>query len=181
MNWTTRVKELFGLPITDTEVKNARFERMTPEQRRVAIAKDVIAQIRADRYRVTTGEYFTARDEDGEPLPRDRPEVVDDDRVRCDVCAIGSIMASGVRLFNREHTLRYSHHVAAKYFSSDQRALIECAFETSRTFADRAGSLGRRHPLILEAVNFGRSFALPSERLEAIMRNVIHNGGEFAP
>src|SRR5687767_4934603 len=85
---------------TVTQKKNKRFDRMTPAQKRVAIAKDVLKHIRSKWLKPTHGEYFN--------VPGVRSFYPDGQDVRaiiksfssCRVCAIGACFSAAVNRFD---------------------------------------------------------------------------------
>lgn len=90
--------------------KNALFRSMTSAERRVAIAKDALSQLREERYIAARGNYVEATDFiDKEKLKQIAPNDFQDQQVcslmsdlpRCDVCARGALFVSTLRVFNR--------------------------------------------------------------------------------
>lgn len=170
----------------------------TKAERRVAIAKDVLAQLRLERYVATEGVYVdykvaelasTAPDK---PLEKLLPQVKS-----CEVCALGACFLSAVRKYNdvkagdidvpetwRSHTgEEYTDHnfddgvmrdKLARHFTKTQTNLIESAFECMPM-----GSLTRESAQ--SAISFGYLYEDSHSRLVAIMKNIVKNGGTFKP
>jgi len=91
---------------------NEKFWAATPEQKRVAIAKDVIKQIRAKFYKPESGTYFQIDLPDSYGIRvTDSIEKFDKAMTSikrkggtCEVCAIGGCFASLVRLGDKINT-----------------------------------------------------------------------------
>lgn len=85
--------------------RNARFEKMTIEQRRVAIAKDVLAQLSEKKIVATQGTYVRSRSMRRDPIVhpgQSLQEVMEATKgFTCNVCAKGAVLVSAVRLGNR--------------------------------------------------------------------------------
>lgn len=161
-----------------------QFEALSPAEQRVAIFRDIIAQLDARTFTAKTGTYVEV------------PSLLDtvEESVitqPCTVCAIGAAFVSAVRLGDRldEHAFgEYGVESAddlsgadspmrdhlERFFTSDDLGLLESAFEMSEGFAvfNLAG---------VEAERFGKRFQRPDDRLRAICENGIANGGEFRP
>lgn len=161
-----------------------KTKRLTKAQKRVAIAKDVLKHLATTK--VTEGFYCT-----GEITP----DCERDDNAQkhltalksCRVCALGSMMISHVRLwdkikigfFNPYYSLQGNRidtngadirDVLVKYFPIEQLHDIEAAFELEYI---RGGTAG--------AINFGKRYKNPKSRLKAIMLNIVENKGTFIP
>lgn len=127
--------------------------RMTKAEKRVEIAKDVLKQIKANKYRPTSGVWvidtdgnevddfvYRIRDEDSEAVIDLKKDVVCKLNGRCSVCALGSLFISAIDKFNHtklgpscsmdftEHE-DSRHNPLLKWFSAKQLLLIESTFE----------------------------------------------------
>lgn len=141
---------------------------------RVAIAKDVITQVKAKQYIATQGTYLSA-----EPLPNGQMYRYDvpvtkenvDAIEHCKVCAIGSAVLSGIRLFNEiKFGVRTTECPDATYsvykavdtwFERTQAVMMEDAFEDG---------------------DFGfNKYETAEDRLIAIFQNIIDHEGTFVP
>lgn len=172
--------------------RNKRFLALTKAERRVAIAKDVLKQLRLNVYQASPGTYVCIRN----GLKRD---ALADDQLcdvlsltapsRCAVCARGAMFLSAVMKFDnyrvgdcyalgREMSQslyvgdsdfnEYENH----FFSPQQIDLIESAFEGwTRRLPD--GNLD------YTSVHFQRAYPDATERLIVIMKNIIANRGIF--
>ena len=187
---------------TKTKTKK---KRLTKIQMRVAIAKDVIAQINSKKLIPETGVWIydpklgsiddhidnlidkAMEDEKNdtcrfEPFnARDFTKKVN----KCKVCALGSIFVSAVNLYD-DVELKDGEEAASvfetldlsplsKYFSPTSLAFIECCFEGEDS-AHWCDIDGKESAI---AIAYHRSFRLSKERLIAIMKNIVRNKGEF--
>lgn len=136
------------------------FKAASPAQKRVLIAKDVIAQIKANRYAAKTGTWVALYNKNAKKIDfgpysaasRKNAQVqslfLSGDVAKCECCALGGVMMS-CTLYNNNQTLadfyEYDCDVGAvvgygdkfsnglhRVFSRQQLALIECAFEGGR-------------------------------------------------
>lgn len=131
---------------------NAKFAKMSKTQKRVAIAKDVIAQIKCEKFIPETSIYVSfakplGPKDEGKELQKLLPLVGE-----CTVCARGALFLSSVRKFNACefqgvdvvsntnisfkiervydgvcHEIRSEQE--SKFFSDYQMSMIESAFE----------------------------------------------------
>lgn len=189
------------------------LKRMSKKNARIAIVKDVLARIKHRRIR--TGFYFSGVHNviyDLRELPNDEGKVyVDAEKLnaknfidlleeKCDVCALGSLFMSHIRVFNQislgqidseRDTITQSLH---EYFDKEQLDLIETAFERSGAgtyntyyFSDEnlsdseLNDLDSKGLLAYKAIKFGQKYGDSSKRLRAIMLNVVKNDGVFKP
>lgn len=164
-------------------MKPKPFKKLTAAQKRVAIAKDVIKQIRSRQYNIETGSYFEW-EFSLEPQLKISKKSLSEKR-RCDVCAVGAAIASGLRLFNgsryEEITKWNAFHAARKWFTANQAIAIECAFETSASQWLATNFKGNKQ-LNIRARRFAASHGgTASNRALCIFRNIIRNKGEFVP
>jgi hypothetical protein len=177
---------------------NARFKKLSRAEQRVAIAKDVIAQLRAKRF-IAESIYFQLGKGD------DISIYVDDDapaaacimQTGCQVCGIGSIFTgavlkdpkikmSDVDSGDRDDQVQYLR----RWFSERQLDLIENYFESNTGAAlsidfnyldgDCEEEHGeyyehrfKMHPIVKEYDN--------EARLTMIMQNIVSNDGVFDP
>lgn len=180
------------------------FSRLSAAAKRIAIAEDILKQIKAEQYTIRQGTWL-----DVDPIVPP-PEVSQENKAKevqhallggkrtieletqpatCTCCAVGAACASAIRLFNK-HELAgsiedgfeiYNYEggveILKKYFPVAQIDLMEAAFE-QRTDGhhDSAGD-----DALDRAVLFGKKYARSNKRLQAICRNIIKNGGTFKP
>jgi hypothetical protein len=163
----------------------------------MAVALDVIKQIRIRRYSLTRRAYCKLTAAKGKRLSVDSqlqgqwPQIK-----RCNVCGIGSTFMSTIRLDNSfkidfmDTTLRGAslnedqiRKRLRRHFSAHQLDLIEVAFMCDVGFAgsnqDSEHPLTRDCPLANEAERYGKQFPAQRDRLIAIMQNIVENRGTF--
>lgn len=161
---------------------NAKFKEMSRSEKRVQIAKDVLKQVAAKKFRPTEGEYL-----DSVYLDLD-DAFVDAQKAliavpSCDVCAIGSVFcavamrADKVELYYGSMDGPEMVAYLRPYFSEEQLRLMECAFE---------GALMDTWCFIPEeetdrAEKMYKKYRSVTARLVAVMENVIANDGTFKP
>jgi hypothetical protein len=168
---------------------------LTPEirSRRVAVARDVLAQVAASKLKVAVGSYLAvdcslALQEATEDLPDDADlqGVVDVVQAHCQVCARGALLLSKARLYNAVPLESIwgmdqgdNADLLADTFDEETLDVLENAFE-GHTINACTGS-----PSFL-AVDFAKKidpdrFGGAEKRLVAAMNNIIENDGEFLP
>lgn len=151
----------------------------------VEIAKDVLAQLRAQKLIAQEGTYCTIEYEDGrEFMEQEESEslksVLATQDLKCRVCALGGMFIGYVRKFNKVDAYANYHSdeiipKLKKYFSEHDLDLIEFAFEgkdirfTSSLSEDEES----------RAYEFYKKYWSDDERLRAIMLNIIRNKGKF--
>lgn len=166
-----------------------------PSARALVVAKDVLAAISAGRFRVEQGAYVdtdvpgtSGTSGDSEPLRENlrraalRVDAYDSPKDECRVCALGAcfvamidrgtIVRDDTWFDDRDDLYRELQYI----FTPEEFDLIEEAFELGSVRTDISDSLKARR-----ARNFGRRRKDPVQRLEAIMQNIVDNGGEFIP
>lgn len=175
--------------------------KANPVEMRVAIAKDVLKQLAANKIVASQGVWL--KDSKLSDLPAYANERYNKEGIKkldvceyvnainkCRVCALGSIFLSSVKLYNNVYMSStkdpeieaanffedLSSSPLKRYFSANQLRYIEATFE---------GLDGVHHPNTFKEENYARAFhdLFPStaERLKAIMQNIIENNGTFKP
>lgn len=180
------------------KASRTKFEALSKAEKRVAIAKDVIAQVKAKQMKAATGYGYVAFDSAVTAKPDQcLYEVVDKNRKDCFVCGIGALFCSALKLKNKFDVadLGYhsyeesgsveideiSHGTVAKYmkpwFSELQLDLVETAFEgyTTGLVWDMDGDTAER------ISSFCGNEGDADARLVAIMQNIVDNNGTFKP
>jgi hypothetical protein len=176
---------------------NAKFEKMTPSQKRVQIAKDVIAQLDAKRLYAKQGVYVQGKGGannitvGGEGFWDDdtqETEVRDLLAPKCEVCAKGGLFVAAVDRFNK---LKFRDELCpigaynrcsdpveylSRFFGEQQLELIEYAFEKGG-----AGDVNYDDKKTVAAERFGKMFTSADARMRAIMKNIVKNNGTFEP
>jgi hypothetical protein len=159
----------------------------------LAIAKDALKTM--GRYKVGHGKFVAMPglkcDALGDELQKHLPQI--EKKKRCQVCADGMLFISAVRLFDRfkidselVDILGQGFEVQVapgellgfleKKIGANATRLIETAFETGGGFYYDASKPGYH-----AAVSFGNKYSGATKRLEAILKNIIRNKGEFRP
>ena len=170
-----------------------KTNRLTKAEKRVAIAKDVIAQVKKKKFEATRGTYFCAPASnihtDGKVQLQDiLPEI------SCQVCGIGSLFASKVNLYNNctLGEVSYKAYGVRKIdaergelierlrdlFSRHQLDIIEAAFEGRFIATDHKIN---NHEEYLAATKYPKMLKKrdAASVMIAIMQNIIHNEGTF--
>lgn len=163
-----------------------KFNKLTKAQKRVAIAKDAIKQIRAKTIEVTQGNYFESHSI--EIVSRSNIKTAINKAEPCQVCQIGQAIVCGIRLFNSEKVYNgmEPHNAAGivqRWFGLKNAALMEWAFEG---FGEDASGIGVGHKLVglksrIRAGAFYDRYPNDARRSIAIWENVIKNKGQFKP
>lgn len=201
-------KDKYTAPKT-IKARNKWFAALTPQEQRIAIAKDVILQLELGKFEASSGTYFelVAKSElyDGDDLQK----VIENRTESCSVCAIGAVFASKVRLGNNVVISKWDINetevglsssclleATENIFSEKQMRLMEFAFEGDDiNYIFYTNNLGlsdfeskkeyNKAYKELERINkacesFYKNYEYDnSKRMVAIMQNVITNNGEF--
>lgn len=167
-----------------TPIKSVKVSKA---EQRVIIAKDALNQLRAEKFIAQNGVYVGGElsheldmacksDED-----QARPLLLKT-KVRCRVCAKGALFLSTIRKYNKAtvaDVLCDDFHVAEKIFGDKMFNQIEAAFEqwdhTKSPDFEGAGEPAGA------AYTFGIKYSDDTERLVAILKNIIKNKGTFKP
>lgn len=173
-------------------------KKLTKAEMRIAIAKDVIAQIKAKKYNPIQGTWVKSvgGQEYDDWLLTASCEVDVRDYTKnmkaCYVCALGSLFVSAVNKYNNVYgtydsvsTFEVFSSIGTgenkspllRYFSSSQLQLIEFTFEGGMGafyFYDNSSTVER-------AYAFHEQYPDDKDRLIAIMKNIIKNKGIFKP
>lgn len=180
---------------------NAKFAKATPAQKRVLIAKDVIAAIKAKTINPAEGVWCARSDgkslynetQGGEQLSK-----LIGKNVQCDVCALGALFVCTVRRFNNlEAGIVSNYQVSDIYeidsylydfFSREQIRLIEIAFEGGRGAMIADSPLDNKVAAIFSSRGLTTAREVEEyteldadEKLLIIMKNIIKNNGKFVP
>jgi hypothetical protein len=182
---------------------NAAFKKATKAEKRVMIAKDVLAQIKAKRYVPESGTWV-------DPNWNIRNEIDGTESVQklfadrtietCNVCALGGLFMSCTNLNNNTCVSDINYggegnllgekiqegdtlsNGLNKIFSKKQLQLIEVYFEKGDGWFGEDGYTGvyigedSRH-----VEYFNDAYPDDDERLVEIMKNIVANDGTFVP
>lgn len=157
--------------------KKKTYSSMTKAQKRVAIAKDVLLQIKLGKYIAVQGTYISPIGEHRHEVEVSQYALKARSRLDCRVCAKGALALSAIRKFNKyegtAETIYYDHmEVIGRFFGIKQANMIESAFE----MFDRDGASVQNYR---ERKNISDSD--DDESIISIMKNIIKNNGTFKP
>lgn len=176
--------------------RNSIFDNASPEQKRVMIAQDVLDQIKAKRYIAKSGTWVDPQYNRNVSVKNtDSVQKLFADNVieKCDVCALGGMFMSCTNLNNNVSVKTLNNingynnvglgdrikkntklpNELNRIFSKDQLTLIEIYFEGgSGWFLSDDDD-----PHVF---NFFEQ-KTATQRLVAIMKNIIKNNGTFVP
>jgi hypothetical protein len=164
--------------------------KVSKAEQRVIIAKDALAQLKAERFIAQAGVYVGAelfddleKRSDFNDDAQAKPLLLKKETVPCRVCAKGALFLSAVRKYNKatiDDIACDVMTVAENIFGKKQFDQIEAAFEQweetkSNNYEDSDGIPAPK------AYAFGMKYNDDTERLEAILKNIIKNKGTFKP
>ncbi len=162
------------------EKKNVAFSKMTMMEKRVALAQDVLASLKAEKYVAESGTYVQLCNTErnvGNTIQNLLKE-----GVQCNVCAIGSLFVSRVKMSKTKTMTNDSD----KMVKSMRGIFNEKALRTLEYFfeGDDAASFFEEDEdgdadIASDAWDFYRSHTNDENRLIAIMENIIANKGRF--
>ena len=145
------------------EKRNKAFHKLSPIKKRIAIAEDILLQIKKEKYVATPGTYIY-----GEGMNWDAsPKVLQEFLLKgpeCQVCGIGAAFLSLARLGNKISLNLDFKETIAEVFGVDEMYLIENLFE------------GWTDGETEEAIAFVKKYPDPTKRLKAIFKNIAKHG-----
>jgi hypothetical protein len=179
---------------------------VTKAEKRVEIAKDVLKQIKADKYKPMCGVWF--RDSTGKGLDDfldyntgqridAKKDVVEKLVGTCKVCALGSLFISAIDKYNHTKldpasgceaeifTAVDRNNPLTKWFTARQMLLIENTFENecgawcSSVVLNEKEYLAWDMEVIPAIKEYNSKYPNPTDRLKAIMNNIVRNKGTF--
>lgn len=164
-----------------------KLSQLSDVQKRIAVCKDVIANIQAAQLNVVPNNgYIVGLNmelEDSDVIHHMLPLI----KKKCEVCARGAMMICKIDKFNSCNYINLNDVEQSDtaeqldFFEEDQLNLIETAFELS-DMSDGYGRYNYNHSKeTIDAIKFGEDFDDPSDRLMAIMQNIVDHKGEFKP
>lgn len=169
------------------------FNKLSKSAQRVAIARDVLLQLRKKRFHSKLGSYVKIPNLwEIDDTDRQANECISDGSATCLVCAKGALFMSHVMKTNHislnevNDIGEFRIKKRLKMFSKRQLDMIECAFEKrvveddDRVLKDYDNIHEQITPLAHSAIKFGRKYN-QLNRLSAIMKNIIKNNGTFKP
>ena len=181
---------------TKTKNLNAEFKKATKAQKRVMIAQDVLAQLKAKRYVAESGCWVqanynpTATWADIKYTDSVQELFVEKKIESCNVCALGGLFMSCTNLNNNtlleelddvsedlgnliDEEEKLSNKLN-KIFTTSQLKLIETYFEAN-------GGYFRDYDEDNRIEAFYNKYPSDKKRLQLIMENIVENEGTFVP
>ena len=152
----------------------AAFHKLSPAEKRVAIAKDALLQLRSEALIARCGTYVYPS---GIKYPAPSQELSEQlpNLGQCYVCARGALFLSAVRKGNNFKTGSFIGEptqvlkpLEKRYWSRPQIKKIEAAFEGFAGFKSKT-------------CKFFDKYDNAHDRLVAILKNIIKNNGTFIP
>lgn len=174
--------------VSKIEESNEVFSKMSLEEKRVEVAKDLIERIKIGQLFPETGRFtkFIKKYENNvKTLLNSDSETV------CEVCAKGGLLMSYIGRVNQvdreslgifsNDSDSFEHRKLAEIFSYEQLSLIEFAFEGEKfLYLNESGEIIHIDlENSIKAQNFYEKYDDPSKRLLLIARNIIRNKGTF--
>lgn len=168
---------------------NVEFARMTASEKRVAIAKDVIAWLNTGKIKASPGTYLEVTKAVSDEATGDTVGIQ-----KCNACALGAVFACAVEKvptinladaeeWGNEYAPEKMQELLSPYFSTEQLYTIENAFERAVVSGLEGDNEYEQEwcDLTKRALAFNKGVRSKKERLVRIMKNIIRNGGEFRP
>lgn len=163
---------------------------MTPAEKRVAIAKDALAQLKTKVIQPTPGTYGNYRDSSGERVTQGDlgKSLCVPEPPTCEVCALGALTV-GLALEGQSLQVEGGMLMGSvfsylrEFFDLKDLVLMETAFEGSLISFSWVPHAERDDDFRAKA-EAARSWAWkyidePRKRLELILRNIIRNKGQY--
>lgn len=185
-NKLDKIKKTLAKENKATKYRNEQFQKLTPSEKRVQIARDVLAQLRSKRLVATSGSWLTGVFGDSLYSREDVENNVElQDLLKkqetCEGCALGGMFMCAVERHNKLKVGNLPNdglideddavNYLRKFFPINQLDEIEAAFE--RGGGARSGTE--------EAEDFASEVEDDEERMRLIMENIIVNKGRFVP
>lgn len=174
------------------------FSKLSQPEKRVAIARDVLLQIKHQKYIANAGAYIKNMTFDGiyinngEDIKKNFKNIH-----RCSVCAMGACLLSATKFANKLSfddigesidSLRNDkvRELFASIFSPLQLLMIETAFEGKFSGTRVGVSLFDMNKYehqneLNKCIEFYHNHFNAESRMITIMKNIIKNKGEFKP
>jgi hypothetical protein len=148
---------------------NARFKALPKAKQRVAIAKDVLLQLKLKKIVATPGTYCKSSNLSLRQTPDLQKALLKYKNATCNVCGIGAAFLSMARLGDDAALGDDYHHKLQRCFSQRAISNIETAFEGWYSETDQ------------KARAFYQLYPDATDRLTAIFENIIKHKGNFVP
>jgi hypothetical protein len=186
---------------------NKDFEKLPINEKRIAIAKDAISQLKKEKFLAVESCYISFEGDDAMEAAYEKAITKAEDETefrdvlkkvpQCEVCARGALFVSSVRLFNNfnvgamkkceaeegNNSPGYDSikKIEKRFFSVNQIGLIELAFEGDEYVSKEASDANNYDNESSHAFRFFGFYQDATDRMIAIMQNIIDNGGKFVP
>ena len=168
---------------TKAQIKldNAKFNRLTPMKKRVAVAKDVISQLNSGTFIAGWGYGSIIEAPCMIPFGGDLQNLILKKGVVCEGCAKGACIASRARLgdnVNMDYdswSEQQAHDVTNEIFGKECADLVEGLYEEWDMDDTYDGEKASRLTKYSESLP-SRAMA-PKARMQAIYQNIIDNCG----
>lgn len=180
--------------------KEEEFWALSESDRRITIAKDVLKALNEGKLIAKERVYLRAflkptkaiMNPSGDGIKSEiQVNTVLKKLQNCTACAIGSVFTCAALRADRLKIMKINYTLLSKdvfrinvnsmqeylrrFFSLNQLSIIECAFECNSGFGNAA------FPDRWKAMVFGEGYRTAYKRMQAIMRNIVKNDGEFKP
>lgn len=167
---------------------NEAFELLSPAQKRVQIAKDVLAQLdlngKSRKIHIVAGEYFSTEFNNEELLKDDEVElqnIVTQPEFQCNVCAKGALFVTKALNYNNCSVKSDLENIFSDdivmalsgIFDTEMLDNIENAFECGVIC-----NLDDDYYAVASSIMYS-DIENPEDRLRLIMENIIANKGDF--
>lgn len=167
------------------------FSQLSAEEKRIAIAKDVIARIKVSQFKPIRGWIWKFSDKQMRETNPLKPlhEIVLE-KQNCSVCAKGALFMSCVGFTNnmlfddvRDRQSQFDDEKQqksiTKVFSKTQLEMIETSYE--KKYFGWNYTLLNKQKEQEKCIAFGKKFGNDKDRMIGICKNIIKNNGTFKP
>lgn len=201
----SKIKDKLAKDNRSVKRRNEEFAKLTPSEKRVQIARDVIAQLASKKLIATAGVWLTGLDGDSLFSEKDverNPELQEilAKQETCEGCALGGMFMCAVERHDKlkvgdlevvkDYKEAVKHYGAEDAYLSDGEASEDDATKYLKKFFSEAqlseieaaferGSGAKCGSD--EAVTFADEVDDDGERMRLIMENIIVNKGKFVP
>ena len=180
------------MAITNTQIKkwNETFKKASKPEKKILIAKDVLANIKSKKYIASHGNYFNNLYELSLNIGKNNDIQENFDKIEnCECCALGACLISSTKYQNKLtfDDLGYGSSTSNSWlqlksiFTPREMAIIESCFEGFDTNACRVATDKFYYELDsntgIKCQDFHDDYIDDEERLVAICKNIIKNKG----
>lgn len=166
----------------------SKLTAIEKKKRLVVIARDIVKQLKLKRFIASPGTYFYVPDlsSSAEWMNGKDFQAELQPKKHCEVCALGAMFISYVDKYDSisGSSINRVPQKMREIFGSTQTSQIEAVFEGFRNRGITKTPLFQRYwgetEESRDALDESEKFH-PTDRMLAIMRNIIRNKGEFKP